>query len=307
MKLPGSFAIKMPALGRREIFLAALLIIVCLGALYAKFIFEPQWKRINSLKAEYTKQQQTLKFRENEGWDNIPMLRAQSKRIKAQIDQLYREVSYTKDEPGLLVDFYTLAKSNYLRAETIKFEDMKEIKDKGYSAFNVNIKLTGQNVDIYNFIDTLENYPRVNRIYQFIFEPISSAESTCSLIVEFYVLHDVQPDPLMYPWLSGDYGKSRPYRIFGLLNKVEPQKAPSPQEVGQVFEMQLQPDNNQPQANGSKGDYVAPKTKKVPQTEQPPVQNTGQELPQLLLLPSGLPVPGGWMPFPLLAPYNSNR
>lgn len=320
MKLPWSSAkkIKMPTLARREIILACLFAVLCLGALYDRFIFEPQWERINLLKTAYSKQQQTLNTRLRQGWDNIPMLRAQSKKIKAQIDQLYREVSYTKDEPGLLVDFYTLAKAHYLRADTIKFEELKDVKDKGYSTFSVRIKLTGQNVDIYNFIEALENYPRVNRIYEFKFEPVSTAESSCSIVVEFYVLHDVQPDPMIYPWLSGEFGSNRPYRIFGLLNKVEPQSATPQVKPGQVFEMQLQPDKNQPKFSEPQSSYVPPKAKPVEVPKQIPtvkidpevsngskVDNSKQELPQLLLMPSGLPVPGGWMPFPLLTPYGN--
>lgn len=221
MKLPRAQAIKMSSLSRREIILAALFLLISLATLYYRFILEPQWKNIKKLQTEIKQQQKILNHRLSEGWDNIPSLKARSKKLNDRIDEINLTVSNIKNDPALLVDFYSLAKLNNIHAKTIKFDELKEVKDKFYSTFNISLDVIGYNLDIYHFIEALEKYPRLNRIAEIELKPLNSRVSSCKLVAEFYVLHKLQPDPHTYPFMDGAYGKGAPYNIFGVYNQEQ--------------------------------------------------------------------------------------
>ncbi|WP_066638201.1 type 4a pilus biogenesis protein PilO [Desulfolucanica intricata] len=237
MKLPGMPVFKLPTLSKREVVLVAVFLAVSLTTVYYKYIFEPQWNKIMQLRQELEKQQGVLNLRLNQGWDNISELEEQAEKLRSGIEKLYLTVPNIKDEPRLLVDFYKLTGVNNLRAETIKFSELKEVKNQAYSVFSVSLEVTGRNSDIYNFIGALENYPRSHRIAEIKFEPQSSHTSKCSLAVEFYVLHEIQPDPLTYPFMEGVYGKGQPYQIFDYYNDEEVLPA---QETTEPREEQVQ-------------------------------------------------------------------
>lgn len=229
MKLPGLSTVRLPALSKREVILVLLVFLASTTFFCYKFIFKPQWNEVKKLRAELDRQKQELDFRIKEGWNDISDLKARCEEIERQIKIIHMRVPNIKNEPQLLVDFYKTAKANNVMAETVKFSELKEVEGKNYSTFTVSTEVTGPTVNIYNFIKDIEEYPRLNRISEIKFEPQSSTWITCSLTVEFYVLHEVKPDPLDYPFMEGEYGKDRPYQIFGVYGQGE-EKAP--QEPG---------------------------------------------------------------------------
>lgn len=228
MRLPGLRAVKLPALSKREIILAVLVFLASTTFLCCRFIIEPQWSEVKKLQAELDKQKQELDFRIKEGWSDIPALEAECGELQREIYSIYKKIPSIKNEPGILVDFYKMAQANYVAAETVKFGELKEVEGKNYSTFTVSTELAGRNVNIYNFIEEVENYPRWNRIAEIEFEPQSPSESACSLTVEFYVLHEIQPDPPDYPFMKGEYGKDRPYEIFGVYEQEEEKSLQEP-------------------------------------------------------------------------------
>lgn len=221
MKLQGAVTFKIPRLSRREVILAAILALSCITAIYYRFVFEPQWNTIKELQADLIKQQQVLNERLSQGWNDIPALGAQSAEIKSSIENIYKIVPRIKNEPALLVDFYELTRLHNLGAEAIKFGELKEVEGKGYSTFTVTLGVTGQNDNIYSFLANMEKYPRLNRVAEIKFIPESAVASTCILSYEFYVMHSIQPDPLVYPFIEGKYGKDQPYNIFDIYFEEE--------------------------------------------------------------------------------------
>lgn len=220
MKPRRSPALKLSSLSKREMILVALFLFAALAGVYYKFVFEPQWLKINKLKSDLMSQQQVLSQRKSQGWDDIQSLKEQSRQLREKINKSYARVANIKDEPGLLVYFYKLSTANNLLADTIRFSEMKEAGGKVYSTFYTSLDVIGLNRDIYRFIEGLEGYSRANRISEIKFEPLSSDTSKCSLTVEFYVLHEVKPDPLSYPFMAGELKRDHPYKIFDLYNKL---------------------------------------------------------------------------------------
>jgi len=216
LKLNGSAAIKMPNLNKREIILVVILLLAGIIAGYYRFFFEPQWKNIQRIKADLNTQQQVLNQRKDQGWDDIGNLQLQTAEIWASIEKIYARVSNIKDEPTLLVDLYNMSVANRLVTESIKFGELLEVKGKGYSTFNITLEFLGSNINVYNFIDSLEKYTRLNRISEISFLPTSSGSSLCSLTVEFYVMHDVRPDPVLYPFMVGEMRQNLPYNMFDM-------------------------------------------------------------------------------------------
>jgi len=225
VRLPGLRAVKLPALSKREIILAVLVFLASTTILCYRFIIEPQWNEVKKLQAELDRQKQELDFRIKEGWNDISGLKARCEEMERQIKIIHIRVPNIKNEPQLLVDFYKTAKANNVMAEAVKFSELKEVEGKNYSTFTVSTEVIGPTVNIYNFIKDIEEYPRLNRISEIKFEPQSSTWITCSLTVEFYVLHEIQPDPPDYPFMEGEYGKDWPYQIFGVYEQGE-EKAP---------------------------------------------------------------------------------
>jgi Tfp pilus assembly protein PilO len=208
---------KMRALSRREKILAALLTLCAIVMLYQRFILAPQLNKINQLKSEITKQENVLTTRVEQGWTDIPVLQARAKEIQKEIDELYLKAPNIVDEPNLLVDFYQLAKLNGLQAEVIKFEPVQKVENYNYSTISIHLEVTGLNYDIYNFIAALEQYHRLDKIYSVTFEPQDATTSICSFSVEFYILGEIKPDPMDYPFMSGQYGKDKPHQMFNIL------------------------------------------------------------------------------------------
>lgn len=234
MKLRRSPAFKMSSLSKRELILVVLFLFVLLGGSYYKFIFEPHWSKINKLRSDLGTQQQILSQRKAQGWDDIQSLQEQSRQLREKIGKTYAKVTNIKNEPGLLVDFFKLSVANNLLADTIKFSELKEVDGKGYSTFSISLDFMGRNSDIYKFIQNLEDYSRLNRIAEVKFEPISSHSSKCSLTAEFYVLHEIKPDPLVYPFMAGEYRRNHPYKIFDIYYKLKDIKmvVPAPPGTG---------------------------------------------------------------------------
>lgn len=222
MKLNGSATIKMPNLSKREIILVVLFLLSALIVGYYRFIFEPQWKNIQKFKADLQTQRQALNQRKAQGWEDIGDLQLQSAEIKSKIDKMYVKVSKIKDEPTLMVDLYKMSVAHRLLTENIKFSELKEVAGKGYSTFDISLVFMGTNMNIYNFIESLENYTRLNRISEVIFLPVNSRVIICSLTVEFYVLHEVGPDPPDYPFMVGEMTKNQPYGMFTQYLRINP-------------------------------------------------------------------------------------
>jgi len=222
LKLNRSDTIKMPNLSKREIILVVLFLLSALLVGYYRFIFEPQWKNIQKLKADLQTQQQALNQRKAQGWEDIGDLQLQSAEIKSKIDKMYVKVSNIKDEPTLMVDLYKMSVAHSLLTENIKFSELKEVAGRGYSTFDITLVFMGTNMNIYNFIESLENYTRLNRISEVIFLPITPGVVLCSLTVEFYVLHEVGPDPPDYPFMVGEMTKNQPYGMFTQYLRINP-------------------------------------------------------------------------------------
>ncbi|KJR96139.1 MAG: hypothetical protein VR68_15595 [Peptococcaceae bacterium BRH_c4a] len=222
MKLNGSAAIKMPNLSKREVILVVLFLLSAMIYGYYRFVFEPQWKNIQKFRAELQTQQQALNQRKAQGWGDIGDLRLQTAEIKSKIDKMYLKISNIKDEPTLMVDLYKMTVAHRLMTENIKFSELKEAEGKGYSTFDITLVFMGTNMNIYNFIDTLENYTRLNRISEVIFLPVTPGLILCSLTVEFYVLHEMIPDPPDYPFMVGEMSKNQPYGIFTQIIRLNP-------------------------------------------------------------------------------------
>lgn len=221
MKLTGALNIKVPKISRREAVLAALLLFSCIIMLFYRFIFEPQWLVIKKLQADLQKGRQVLEQRLQQGWNDIPALNARSQEIKGRIENIYKMVPNIKNEPGLLVDFYELASLHQLHADVIEFGGLKEIEGKGYSVFKISLDINGTNDNIYSFIKSMEEYPRLNRLAEFKVSPRDSLESDCNLVFDIYVMHDVKPDPKAYPFIEGKYGWDQPYKIFDIYNQED--------------------------------------------------------------------------------------
>lgn len=214
MNLTGLQNLKISNLSKRERIIALILLLMLLVSLYFRLVFEPRWTEINNLKVEIQQRQQVLEDRLSQGWDDIPGVTASSRDIRNRINQIHLQMPVIADEPGLLVDFYRIAKANKITSETIKFEHLRPVPDRGYSILGVSMEAAGRNSDIYRFIGDIEQHSRLNRISAVEFEPQGAGVSICKLTVDIYVLHDVEQDPLMYSFMSGDYGKLKPYEIF---------------------------------------------------------------------------------------------
>lgn len=222
LKLNRSDTIKMPNLSKREVILVVLFLLSALMVGYYRFIFEPQWKNIQKFKADLQTQQQALNQRKAQGWENIGDLQLQSAEIKSKIDKMYVKVSNIKDEPTLMVDLYKMSVAHRLLTENIKFSELKEVTGRGYSTFDISLVFMGTNMNIYNFIDSLENYTRLNRISEVIFLPVTPGVILCSLTVEFYVLHEMGPDPSDYSFMVGEMTKNQPHGMFTQYLRINP-------------------------------------------------------------------------------------
>ncbi|MEG6616266.1 type 4a pilus biogenesis protein PilO [Peptococcaceae bacterium 1198_IL3148] len=219
MKVTIDIINKVNNLTKREKIIISALVIVAVCTLYYKYILAPQINEITQLTKEIASQEELLATRLNQGWDNIPWLKERSQAVDVKIEAMYSQVPNIADEANLLLDLYKIAKDNGMLRDTISFSKIKQGEDKEYSTMEISLKVFGSNENIYEFISDVQNYSRMNRITQITFEPITPVASECALTIEYYILHQIESDPLDYPFMEGQYGKDKPYQIFNIYEK----------------------------------------------------------------------------------------
>lgn len=218
MKLP----LKMPErlkislnLNKREKILAAVFLLSAVVFLYYQYIFTVQAEKIAAVREKIKTKEKLIAQLTSLGYNDLAQMKERIHELEADIDKLYAEVPRIKDTPGLLVDFYTLAKLNNITAETITFGKL-EVKES-YSSFPVSLDVSGTRHEVYGFIKEIEDYPRLSRISKIEFKPAENGMISAKITDEFYVLHEIATDPVEYPFLREEERPDFLFDIFGVL------------------------------------------------------------------------------------------
>lgn len=199
-------------LSKREKILASLFLLLAAFFLYYHYVFAVQEKKIAAIKKDIKSKEALIEQLTGQGCGNVSQLTARIQETDAEIEIFHRKVPNAKNSPGLLVEFYQSAKRNKVTAQTIVFGKL-EAKDN-YSSFLVSLDILGTKRDVFNFIKEIENYPRLSKISKIEFEPRDGNMILAKISDQFYVLHDVKPDPFAYPFMEGRRGSGALTALF---------------------------------------------------------------------------------------------
>lgn len=188
---------------REKVMLAAFLALL-FSYLYYFFVLEGQLQRIEELRKEVARKEEIIREMYGRGYRDVSEMEEEIREYDRAIARARELVPNIKDTPGLLVDFYRMVKENHLYSESIAFGQLQA--HKGYSTFTLKLKVKGPAGDVRNFLKEVESYRRALTINEVSFNPLPGGllEADVGLVV--FVMHDVAPDPLEYPFMGKRFG-----------------------------------------------------------------------------------------------------
>lgn len=199
-------------LSKREKIFALLFLLMVVVYLYYNYVFVGQEKKIRSLERDIRSKENQIEQLTSQGYGDVSRLTDKIQAMNAEIEKIYLKVPNIKDTPGLLVKFYRSAAKNNVTAKTITFG---KLESKGnYSSFTISLDVLGSRHDIINFIREIEDYPRMSRISKIEFDPMEDNMILARITDEFYVMHDVMPDPFEYSFMAGRQGQGAVTELF---------------------------------------------------------------------------------------------
>lgn len=199
-------------LNKREKVLFIILSVSLLLYLYYDQVYTRQMQEVKSLSAELEARQAMLNDYLARGYDDIAGLNEQKEETRAKIENLHVRVPDHLGEAAILVDIHYLVRENNLYAETLSFENFQE--EEGFGRLPVSLTAEGAQIDVYRFIDQLENFYRKIRVASVEFIPAGGNWVTCHITAEFYVLGTPGKEPSSYPFTQGEYGTVPAHNVF---------------------------------------------------------------------------------------------
>ncbi|NTW04855.1 MAG: hypothetical protein HGA27_01875 [Peptococcaceae bacterium] len=206
-------------LNRREKILIVLFLVLFGVFIYYKFLLSGQIFRIKQLKNEIYSNEIKMNNLIGKRYDKPGLLLAEINNIEEDFKKIYQRVPGNPDKLGLLVYFSRSIEKHNLYTPDIIFS---KVIDKGnYSSFTISFDAKGSKFDMYSFIDEIENFPRLCRIMEIELVPLGNLNIAAKMKIEFYILNEVQSDPLEYPFMNmDDTGyPSAPFSIFKVVEQ----------------------------------------------------------------------------------------
>jgi len=240
-------------LSSREKLLLGLFFFLSAAALYYFLVLNKQIKQINYLESQIAQRDEIVCEMYGKGFHKISDMENKIKEHEQMIAQIYTMVPNIKDTPGLLVDIYYLLSKHYLSAENVTFGQLQE--HQNYNTFIVDLNIKGTASNIQNFLKDMENYKRAVTINKLAFTPAEGDILETYIGLTVFVMHDIEPDPLDYPFMSGQYGRESPFDIF-----VYP--GPEEKREGETKESSDLPLNNPADIWKSLSESIQPEGKK---------------------------------------------
>jgi len=199
-------------LSKREKLLACLFVIMLLLFLYYREVYTAQMEEINQLSAELASRREVLDEYRAREYDNVAALLKEKKEIQAKLAGLHMQVPAYLGEASILVDMYHLVRENNLYSDKIVFEKYQQ--ENGFGRLPVSLTVEGLLIDVYRFLEQLENHHRQVRVAAVEFTPAGGKWITCSITAEFYVLGTPGREPETYPFMTGKFGTLPAYNVF---------------------------------------------------------------------------------------------
>jgi len=210
-------------LSKREKFLAGVFLFFLAMSLYYFLVLEKQIQRIKYLQEQIAQRDAIVRDMYQKNYQNISDMENKIMEYDAMIARVYEMVPNIKDTPGLLVDFHRLLVENRLTSENITFGQLRP--QQNYSTFTMGLKVKGLAHDVQNFLKSIEKYKRAVTINKLDFNPTEEGLLETSIDLTVYVMHDIAPDPLDYPFMSDRFGVKDLFDIF---------KYPEPKGTGET-------------------------------------------------------------------------
>ncbi len=209
-------------LSAREKALVIAFLFLLAAALYYYLVMEKQLRKIGELKHQVEEQEMVLREMRRKGFHNLSELEDKINEYDRLIEAIYKVVPNIKDTPGLLVDLYQLVTRYGLVSDKVSFGQLKT--HQNYSTFAVNLKVKGSPAGVKGFLNALEDYRRPLSVNKVEFTPTKEGELEAAVEVLVFVLHDISPDPLSYPFMDSMAGWENPFEMF---------KHPAPESPGE--------------------------------------------------------------------------
>jgi len=199
-------------LSKREKVLACIFVVLLLLFLYYREVYTVQMEEINQLSAELASRREVLDEYRARGYDNVAALLKEKNELQAKLANLHMQVPAQLGEASVLVDMYHLVRENNLYSEKIVFEKYQQ--ENGFGRLPASLTVEGSLIDVYRFLEQLENYHRRVRVAAVEFTPAGGKWVTCNITAEFYVLGTPGREPETYPFMTGKFGTLPAYNVF---------------------------------------------------------------------------------------------
>lgn len=200
------------ALSKREKALTVTFLFLLAFSLYYSMILEKQVQRIKSLKAQVSQRDMIFKDMRQKNISDISDMENKMKEYDKMIAGIYDLAPNIKDTPGIIVDFQRLLTTNRLTSDNLSFSQLTPHGD--YSTFTLGLKVKGAAANVQNFLKSVEKYKRAVNINKLNFNPTESGMLEADVELTVYVLHDIVPDPVDYPFMGGQNGAKNPFELF---------------------------------------------------------------------------------------------
>lgn len=224
-----AFKLRARPLSTREKFLAAFFLLTLASFLYYRAVLEGQIKSINSLEHEIARQEVKIAELLAQGLDEPAVLEEKTRAYERLNREIYGVVPNIKDTPGLIVDLYRAVTSYGLSADRLSFSQLKA--GQNYSTFTITTSVKGDRASVEAFLKYLDGFERPASISRLEITPAKGGVLEAAVELTVFVLHDVSPDPLHYPFTDGEGGWEDPFDMFAVRSPEE-EKAAAPDRTG---------------------------------------------------------------------------
>lgn len=192
-------------MSEREKVLAVILAVLLIGVVSYQYVYAAQRTEIQKLEAELKAngdKYASLTARQKEADKYLKNIRS----LDAEIRSIEREVPYTKDMPGALVEIYYMLSEHGLQSESISFSNIS--KGDKYDYFNIVFELNGKKHNVNNFLRQLDNFERKLTINSISMVAVGTEDLSVKLDLKVYLLKDSEPhaEPEDYEFMEGNFG-----------------------------------------------------------------------------------------------------
>ncbi len=197
---------------------AVLLSFFAAGAIWRCY-FAPQMDRVAHLKAEQERMRHAIARAEEERWDDIPGMKREIIRLNSRLDELRKAVPDCKDIPGMAMYLSRIAEKCGVKPALEKEGEAgikigKPVYTKGYTAYDLRLKVYGAPHQVYAFVSGIEEAPRMVQVQELRWETRQDNLVDCFIVVRVFVLGTPKKDPGNRPFMDFTRPDSWPYEMM---------------------------------------------------------------------------------------------